>query len=102
MGISKRKAYRNAESGTWRKLHSGVFLTNPNLEGDELWKAELAGMLLSGGQTARVSHRSAAILHGFEGVSERSLDVTDSSSPREPSTRQGSSEPLFGYAPTGD
>jgi hypothetical protein len=76
MGISKRKAYRNAESGTWRKLHSGIFLTNPNLEGDELWKAELAGMLLSGGQTARVSHRSAAVLHGFEGVSERGLDVT--------------------------
>lgn len=76
MGISKRKAYRFAEKGTWLKLQSGVFLTNPNLVDDALWKAELAGMLLMGGRTAVVSHRAAAILHGLEGVNERQLDVT--------------------------
>ena len=76
MGVSRRKAYRNAETGTWSKLQSGVFLTNPNLVDDALWKAELAAMLLMGGETAVVSHRSAAILHGLEGVTERCHDVT--------------------------
>jgi very-short-patch-repair endonuclease len=76
MGISERKAYRYAENGTWRKLQSGIFLTDPSLVDDELWKAELAASLLLGGELARVSHRAAAILHGLDGVTERAIDVT--------------------------
>jgi hypothetical protein len=76
MGISERKAYRYAENGTWIKLQSGIFLTNPKLVDDELWKAELSASLLMGGELARVSHRSAAVLHRLDGVTERTLDVT--------------------------
>lgn len=76
MGISERKAYRYAKNGTWRKLQSGIFLTNPSLVDDELWKAELAASLLMGGELARVSHRSAAVLHRLDGVTERTFDVT--------------------------
>ena len=76
MGISERKAYRYAKNGTWRKLQSGIFLTNPRLVDDELWKAELAASLLMGGELARVSHRSAAVLHRLDGVTERTFDVT--------------------------
>ncbi len=76
MGVSERKAYRFAEAGTWRKLQSGIFLTDPNLADDALWKAELAAMLLHGGKTALVSHRAAAVLHGLEGVTQRYREVT--------------------------
>jgi very-short-patch-repair endonuclease len=76
MGISSRQAYRYAEKGTWLKLQSGIFLTDPNLVDDARWKANLTGLLLHGGTGALVSHRSAAVLHGLEGVTSRELEVT--------------------------
>ncbi len=76
MGISKRQAYRYAEKGKWLKLQNGIFLTDPELVDDELWKANLASLLLHGGAGALVSHRSAAILHGLEGITGRELEVT--------------------------
>jgi very-short-patch-repair endonuclease len=76
MGIAKRRAYRWAEAGRWKKLHSGIFLTDPDLADDALWKAELTAMLRLGGAGALVSHRAAAVLHGLEGITTRDLDVT--------------------------
>jgi very-short-patch-repair endonuclease len=76
MGISERMAYRYAQNGTWIKLQAGIFLTNPKLVDDELWKAKLGASLLMGGELARVSHRSAAVLHRLDGVTERTFDVT--------------------------
>lgn len=76
MGVCERKAYRYAEVGTWLKLQSGIFLTDPTLVDDAFWKAELAAMLLHGGERALVSHRSAAVLHGLEGVSGRHKEIT--------------------------
>ena len=76
MGISSRQAYRYVERGTWLKLQSGIFLTDPNLVDDARWKANLTGLLLHGGTGSLVSHRSAAVLHGLEGITGRELEVT--------------------------
>ena len=32
MGVSRRKVYRLVKQKIWEKLHSGVFLTTPNVE----------------------------------------------------------------------
>ncbi len=68
MGMSRRKVYRRVEQKIWKKLHSGIFLTTPDVIGDAAWKATLAGQLLSGGEKAMVSHRSAGLLHSLEGI----------------------------------
>jgi very-short-patch-repair endonuclease len=68
LGVNRNKVYRLVKAGEWRRLHEGVFLTNPNLEDEQLWKAELAGHLMRGGSGAMVSHGSAALLHKLEGT----------------------------------
>jgi very-short-patch-repair endonuclease len=79
-GTPRRKVYRHVERGEWLKLHEGVYLTTPSIEGDGRWKAELAAGLLRGGKDSMVSHRSAAILHGLEGITGRPIDITVSTS----------------------
>jgi very-short-patch-repair endonuclease len=79
-GTSRRKVYRNVERGEWLKLHEGVFLTTPAIERDARWKADLAAGLLRGGKDSMVSHRSAAILRGLEGMTGRPIDLTISGS----------------------
>ena len=76
MGVSRRKVYRLVEQKIWEKLHSGVFLTTPDIEGEAAWKAKLAGQVLSGGDGAMVSHRSAALLHRLEGILGRPEEST--------------------------
>jgi Transcriptional regulator, AbiEi antitoxin len=92
-GTSRRKVYRLVERGRWKRLCDGVFLTEaepPERERtkDELWKAELAARLLSGGKGSFVSHRAAALLHGFEGLDgldQHPIDVTVARPGRRPS-----------------
>ncbi len=75
-GIARRKVYRLVERGEWLRLHEGVYLTTPTIEGEARWKADLAGNLLCGGKGSVVSHRSAAILHGLEGITGLPIDIT--------------------------
>lgn len=43
---------------------------------DELWKARLSGLLVRGGPNTLVSHRTAARLHGMEGIEGYPVEAT--------------------------
>jgi Protein of unknown function (DUF559) len=45
-------------------------------ERDELWKARLWGLLVRGGPNTLISHRSAARLHGMEGIEGYPVEAT--------------------------
>jgi very-short-patch-repair endonuclease len=75
-GVSRQRVYRKVERGEWRKLYPGVFLTQPDLMGEAMWKAELAAALCRAGAGSLVSHDAAAKLHGLEGVDGFPIDIT--------------------------
>jgi very-short-patch-repair endonuclease len=75
-GVSRRQVYRLVEKGQWLKLYPRVFLRDPTLKGDDLWKAKLAAAILFADTEALASHRSAARLHELEGVVGHPIDVT--------------------------
>jgi hypothetical protein len=75
-GTSRSKVYRLVTAGTWIRLHEGVFLTEPNRTGRNLWLAEVSGHIIRGGKGSMASHRAAAMLHSLEGVSGFPIEVT--------------------------
>ena len=74
-GYSRRQVYRLVAQGKWLRLREGVFLPTSNADADELWRENLAGLLLRYPDAA-ISHRAAAMLHGMEGVTERTVEAT--------------------------
>ncbi len=74
-GYSRRQVYRLVAQGKWLRLREGVFLPTSNADAEELWRANLAALLLRHPDAA-ISHRAAAMLHAMEGVTERTVEAT--------------------------
>jgi very-short-patch-repair endonuclease len=82
-GKSDAAVGRNVRSGKWRCLHTGVFAVWPS---SEPWLQKLMAACLSAGPVAVASHRAAAVLHGFDGITNRPIEITTTRSYR---PRQG-------------
>jgi hypothetical protein len=65
VGFSKATVARRVNAGAWARLHSGVYTLGgtPPSRLRDLWAAVLAS-----GRDSVVSHESAALLHGAEGL----------------------------------
>ena len=73
VGFSKATIARRVRSGTWVRLHSGVYTIAGPIPGRtlELWAA-----VLGSGRDSVVSHESAALLHGAEDLPLRPITLT--------------------------
>lgn len=73
VGFSKATVGRRVRSGAWRRLYSGVYTIAgaPTTRMLELWSA-----VLGSGRDSVVSHESAALLHGAEGLPEVPITLT--------------------------
>jgi very-short-patch-repair endonuclease len=66
-GVGRNTRERQVRLGHWKRLSPGRYLTNPDASPLERWLSELHQLQRSCSEQAVVSHRSAAILHGFDG-----------------------------------
>jgi hypothetical protein len=66
-GVSRKTREREVKLGHWKRLARGRYLTNPDASPFEKWASELHQLQRACGGMGVVSHRSAAILHGFDG-----------------------------------
>lgn len=64
---------RRVLSGRWAQPRPGVFYLNVT---QPTWKTDVLCAVFASGPDAVVSHRTAAILHGMEGIYGRMIDVT--------------------------
>jgi hypothetical protein len=72
-GYSKATVARRVRAGAWVRLHSGVYTFGgaPPTRTLDLWAA-----VLGSGRDSVVSHESAALLHGAEGLSVEPITLT--------------------------
>jgi very-short-patch-repair endonuclease len=79
-GHSPRTIQRLADDGAVTRVHRGIYLPSPSTDRVALWHQHLDAHLARGGPLAALSHRTAAILHAFEGFDadalERPEDIT--------------------------
>lgn len=66
-GVGRKTREREVKLGHWKRLARGRYLTNPDASPLEKWASELHQLQRACGGMGVVSHRSAAILHGFDG-----------------------------------
>jgi len=64
-GVGEKLRSRTIASGRWRRLFPRVYAISGAYDG---WKQQLAAAVLWGGARAAASHRTAARLHGLEGL----------------------------------
>ncbi|MEA2486567.1 MAG: hypothetical protein QOF16_221, partial [Actinomycetota bacterium] len=72
-GFSEAAIDRRLRRGRWRVLHPGVYLT---VDVPATWSQLLVAAQLWGGEGARISHRSAAILWGLSDASTEIVEIT--------------------------
>lgn len=73
IGYSKATIGRRVRCGTWHRLHDGVYSIAgaPGTRDLEIWSAVLAA-----GPSSVVTHESAALLHGAEGLPSEPITLT--------------------------
>lgn len=72
-GMSTRVLERRVSSGRWKVALPGVYVPRPV---PSSWEQRLMAVVLSGGHTALVSHRSAAALWGLDGFNRQQLEIS--------------------------
>ncbi|HUG08841.1 MAG TPA: DUF559 domain-containing protein [Acidimicrobiia bacterium] len=60
-------------TGRWDEIHPGVYYLNVT---PATWRTEILASVMAAGPDAVVSHRTAAQLHGLDGVYGRPIDIT--------------------------
>jgi hypothetical protein len=71
-GMSRHSISRLVESGSWRRLARGLFLTGPI---EPSWDSLAWGGLLLGGQSARLGPEASGYLHQLLSQAPNPLDV---------------------------
>lgn len=60
------------ETGRWAEMHPGAYYLNVT---PATWQTEILAAVMAAGPEAVVSHRTAALLHGLEGIYGRPIDI---------------------------
>ena len=77
LGVSRTGTDRQVAVGELVAIHRGLYVVkNADLTVEERWRLELVANLRRAGAGAALSHRTAAVLHGFEGVHGLPTDLT--------------------------
>ena len=72
-GMSRRAVERDVRDRRLISVHRGIYVAPIVTPGDalaDLWRSRLFAQLVRGGDGSAVSHRAAAIVHGFDGWTE--------------------------------
>ena len=73
LGVPTYVTRHRVESARWEQIHPGVFYLNVT---PPTWNTQVLAGVLAAGEEAVASHRTAALLHGLEGIFGRTIDVT--------------------------
>lgn len=73
LGATGHIVRRRLQLGRWTELQPGVYYLNVT---PATWRTDVLASVLNTGLDAVASHRSAAIIHGLEGIYGRTVDVT--------------------------
>lgn len=73
LGATQQMIRWRVGSGRWTRVQPGVYYLNVT---PKTWKTDVLSGALTAGVDAVASHRTAAILHGMEGILGTMIDVT--------------------------
>jgi hypothetical protein len=73
LGGSPHLLRHRLQTGRWTELHPGVYYLNVT---PATWWTEILAAQMAAGPEAVLSHRTAAQLHGLDGVYGRPIDIT--------------------------
>ena len=73
LGASADMIRHRVDSGRWTQLRPGVYYLNVT---PPTWRTDVLCGVLASGVDAVASHRTAAILHGIEGIYGKMIEVT--------------------------
>ena len=73
LGSSRHLLRHRLDAGRWSEIHPGVYYLNVT---PVTWRTAILAAAMAAGPDAAVSHRTAALLHGMEGIYGRPIDIT--------------------------
>lgn len=72
-GLTDHDIRRELSRERWREVHPGVYYLNVT---PMTWRTEVMAATMAAGVDARASHRTAAVLYGFDGIYGNLIELT--------------------------
>lgn len=73
LGLTDYAIRRELSAGGWSEVHPGVYYLNVT---PMTWRTEVLAAVLAAGPDALASHRTAAVLYGFDGIRGTMVELT--------------------------